>query len=158
MSEPEKSAWTRYHDILYLYMSMVLADGEMSVVEREVLFVCMRGWRPDLELRDYIDMVRVVSKRFRRPESSVELLKTIEQRADSLAKRMAGKPQLSMKLLEHLRKIAQVDGGLHPMEEILLSTVHKRLGLESVVELQIRNALAHFEPVQPSGRVVSRPE
>lgn len=160
MARPEKRTWTRYHDILYLYMSMVIADGEMNVVEREMLFVCMRGWQPDLAFRDYIDMARVVSKQIRRPENSVALLKTLEKRTASLAKRMAGKPKLSMKLMEHLRKIAQVDGGLHPMEELLLSTVYKRLGLESVVDLQIRNSLAYFEPIEASvtaAVVTSRP-
>jgi len=114
MAKTEKNEWTRYHDILYLYMAMVIADGEMNVVEREVLFVCMRGWQPDLEFRDYINMVRIVSKRMRRPENSVELLKSLEKCTANLAKRMASKPKLSMKLMEHLRKVAQVDGGFAP--------------------------------------------
>ncbi|MEL6347736.1 MAG: hypothetical protein AAFV53_31815 [Myxococcota bacterium] len=142
-----KGEWDRYHDLMYLFMAMGVADGPMNVVEREALFATMRQWKPDLRWRDYLDRVEVVSRRLGKPDDGVAMLKTVEKCAHKMGQRLAAKPKRAVRLLEHLRDIAQIDGGLHRMEGILLSTIYTHLNLSKVVSLRIRRRLAVIEPV-----------
>lgn len=146
----QNTQWGRYHDILYLYVATALADGPMNVVEREQLFMNMRRWNPNLPRATYLQMLNDVVDRMQKPQGGVKLLQSVEKCASSLARRMEGKPDLALRLVEYMRDLAQIDGGLQQMEVILLSTVFNRVNLSETHTLTFRNKLAYIEPIEQS--------
>lgn len=144
----KKPAWTRYHDILYLYMSMAVVDQPLGASESAMLLLCMREWKSNLTRSKYAKLYRDVVAKLARRTTGVELIKVVEDRAQVLADVIESDRRRALLLLDHLRRIAQIDGPMKPGEQMMMQAVIHHLGLSDRINLSIRNGFATVTPLE----------
>ena len=142
MSKDNKAAWGRYHDITYLYLAMASASGPVSESESRMLLLCMREWKPDMTRAKFAPLYKDVVRRMLKVDSGIKLIRTVEARSAVLAETIGGNRKRAMMMLEHLRKIAEIDGPMTAREQLLLQAAITHLGLGKRVRLEMAHGYA----------------
>lgn len=139
-----ETKWTRYHDICYLYVAMIIIDGPIQPSESGMLLRCMRDWKPDMTRAHFAPLYRSVLRKALKVSGGLELVRSVETCAAGLAESIGGNSKRSKMLLEHLRRVAEIDGPLAPGEQFLLQAVITHLGLNKRIAMTVKDGFATF--------------